>query len=862
MVTQIIATPRALSALGSEPPRETLTNIKKMLESVGNDNAVLRLKGDRLKVGPAGIKWLLNRARYQDEAKSAAAYFINEGHRKITVGTAIVAVDTALKAIGAPSESPLLAGSNSVLDNAIREIFVSNDLKQPNAEILEQLKELLVEMRGVQCSGANIFCAPSTLGAAEVSESGHVSFDSYGFQWVIGSMSNEIPNVVKMDLLKLILANPYIIDRPVKQFNSDNFLKNAPGATNSSILRAFRFSQINLESLQLEWKNLDGLFVEGSKFNNSNFSDSSFNQCVVERSALNNVVLNNTQWQGAKIIDSSFDESSMENINFSKANLRGASFKNSSLIEANLSRASLIGVNFTGSDLSRAHLRELPGFRSVNFNSATLEGANVTLSKEFLDYLPQLIDYYINHLNNEGEGLLASINSIDVKYASVRNSLMKSVIVELDKLPPEELTGSWASLGDILLKEPSYADDTTIAKFIYERLLPHWMASKSQAPLHPEEFDLGMVLEYLTRADGPDWSGPEYQGAVNQLLYAASQSPAQGNLQEQANQLRRTYLNSPALRVACATLEDFESGLAKLTYVFSDASGLAVVALEPELFQHLVTPADSGVPAEIPWKSLYPMSRATTSELFENVAIGNLEQVFVGSPFLKARYHALMSAGSAEALVETVFTGSPYKDQFIAALACQSVPEKLTGVEHQSRLEAHFAPLWQAVSGFELWAPVVEVEEGVKVDNWSKASLQLTPAHQEALWQATYSDAARVGGVNRFGLDDTAVDRASLMLVLATLFTRYSSSALFGEEEDSPQAVRAYAYALLQEAHKLDSTLVNADTLKDWRARLSGQAFSCTAVLSDMMTRHIQDQAQPNSPLELVFLGLYPAAWR
>jgi hypothetical protein len=66
MVTQIIATPRALSALGSEPPRETLTNIKKMLESVGNDNAVLRLKGDRLKVGPAGIKWLLNRARYQD----------------------------------------------------------------------------------------------------------------------------------------------------------------------------------------------------------------------------------------------------------------------------------------------------------------------------------------------------------------------------------------------------------------------------------------------------------------------------------------------------------------------------------------------------------------------------------------------------------------------------------------------------------------------------------------------------------------------------------------------------------------------------------------------------------------------------
>jgi hypothetical protein len=102
------------------------------------------------------------------------------------------------------------------------------------------------------------------------------------------------------------------------------------------------------------------------------------------------------------------------------------------------------------------------------------------------------------------------------------------------------------------------------------------------------------------------------------------------------------------------------------------------------------------------------------------------------------------------------------------------------------------------------------------------------------------------------------------MLVLATLFTRYSSSALFGVGSDSPQAVRAYAYALLNEAQRLDPTLVDTASMSDWQARLSGQAFSCTAVLSNMMTTHIRDEvkAQPNSPLEQVFLGLYPAAWR
>ena len=125
---------------------------------------------------------------------------------------------------------------------------------------------------------------------------------------------------------------------------------------------------------------------------------------------------------------------------------------------------------------------------------------------------------------------------------------------------------------------------------------------------------------------------------------------------------------------------------------------------------------------------------------------------------------------------------------------------------------------------------------------------------QEQLWQA----------VNGLGLQDTRPNRAAVMLCLSSIFTRYSSSALFGTETESPPAVRLYASALLNEARALNPSLIDNATATDWQARLLGieNAFTCTAILSSMMNSYLQDKAELNSVLETVLLGLYPAVWR
>lgn len=79
----------------------------------------------------------------------------------------------------------------------------------------------------------------------------------------------------------------------------------------------------------------------------------------------------------------------------------------------------------------------------------------------------------------------------------------------------------------------------------------------------------------------------------------------------------------------------------------------------------------------------------------------------------------------------------------------------------------------------------------------------------------------------------TKRDKAEHLLALSVVFTRYSSSAIFGTELDSPLMPRYYAYTLMEKAHRMDPTLIAQNTFDDWKECLFGtrNAFTCSAVL-------------------------------
>ncbi|HGJ5891388.1 MAG TPA: hypothetical protein ACHBZA_08660 [Arsenophonus apicola] len=101
-------------------------------------------------------------------------------------------------------------------------------------------------------------------------------------------------------------------------------------------------------------------------------------------------------------------------------------------------------------------------------------------------------------------------------------------------------------------------------------------------------------------------------------------------------------------------------------------------------------------------------------------------------------------------------------------------------------------------------------------------------------------------------------EKAEHLFSLSAVFTRYSSSAIFGTEWDSPTMLRYYAYALLEKAHKLDPSLIGQHTFNDWENRLLGKngAFTCSALLADQMIVYANEHCKP------ILQKIIPPAWR
>jgi hypothetical protein len=89
--------------------------------------------------------------------------------------------------------------------------------------------------------------------------------------------------------------------------------------------------------------------------------------------------------------------------------------------------------------------------------------------------------------------------------------------------------------------------------------------------------------------------------------------------------------------------------------------------------------------------------------------------------------------------------------------------------------------------------------------------------------------------------DDSPKAFAFRVLCMGALYTRYSSSHVFGRETESPNTLRLYAEALLRKAHELDPGLLPDDQLEDWvkRLRKDGGTLDCTAVLYGKQSRHL-----------------------
>jgi hypothetical protein len=201
-------------------------------------------------------------------------------------------------------------------------------------------------------------------------------------------------------------------------------------------------------------------------------------------------------------------------------------------------------------------------------------------------------------------------------------------------------------------------------------------------------------------------------------------------------------------------------------------------------------------------------------------------------PLLRAaRSRESASAAQGRMLALAGLTGT-WLERFTAALKERMTREKMTGDADQLALG-------------EIFATKFEHREG-----------------QGAHLRAEHFAALRAQWPN-----DTAEAFAFRLLCMGVLYTNYASSHVFGTETESPNALRAYAEALLRKVHEEDPGLLPGNQLVDWVNRLRGEdnAFTCTSVLYGMESRHLGNilrRERGNGPLHQVRDEMIPLPWR
>jgi hypothetical protein len=106
--------------------------------------------------------------------------------------------------------------------------------------------------------------------------------------------------------------------------------------------------------------------------------------------------------------------------------------------------------------------------------------------------------------------------------------------------------------------------------------------------------------------------------------------------------------------------------------------------------------------------------------------------------------------------------------------------------------------------------------------------------------------------------------QAFLLLCLASVFARLSSSHFFGTHAESPHALRQYSASLLATACDLDPALVPPSVAGYWQNELlasAAQAYTCTAIVSNLMLSHIKTRAAGAPALNEIYAVTWPRAW-
>lgn len=616
------------------------------------------------------------------------------------------------------------------------------------------------------------------------------------------------------------------------------------------------FSAHRHEYESVEERNFSGCDFTYSDLHGLRLSDTEMNQADFRMANLTGVRLNNAAVKGCDFTSATLTDAVLDFSNLDQSNFTGATLTGVSLYETSINGVDFIGANLEGAQMGGASFNEsYPVVTGARFKNAvlcpgmSLEGAvlatadnspppNTSLIRLADAWLPvpeewdrAALELFLDRANRPELFLLNTIDSMDDQYAEEKVRTAERLVITLQS------PGVDVSCVRLYLLETLGKPDYHASPLIQEWLVPlsdaffssnidkinsqgSWFGSPGLAYL---------MAEYFVRH-------PEKMQSHNGAFI---KTMLQGMYSQE--------ISFPALSLICREIytdrylptdavapyarkddfgkmdgsgePDWESQDAFNWILLSSPEENSVMMVSDNVLDKMLTPD-----FDTYWRSFF-LYRDGELQGASGCQLDYLfNDVF---PVFRKAYQSFCSAHEFGRILDILLPEGEVKEPFRTAALSGASEVKMVDYESQMKLGELFEPY---------------------LDDWL-----LQEGHIQQITEC-------------YELQEVSdSEKAETFFCLGAVFCRYSSSAVFGTEWESPQILRSYASGLLEEAYRQHPVLFAAEDftpeerMNDIRGRLRGGpggAFTCTAVLSDILAGH----AEKNFPQRLAML--YPMAWR
>lgn len=560
----------------------------------------------------------------------------------------------------------------------------------------------------------------------------------------------------------------------------------------------------------------DNLKYEAVKETNFRFKDIDTYEI---NKGLRNKDLRNCKFAGAQMFSSFCSDVSKlpHKVHFGGSNLNGVDLSDAKIFNISFENASMIGTKFTirttNPVVSRSNsIREI---FPCDFTNAVLDGADIGIELPS-KWNEATLDIFFNSSNNEYT-LFNIFETISDEYSDVKINLLNSVIDSLISSGVEFGSPSFPAVQilNYIASKEIYLKDDKIDDFSKKLIASELLKANTKLNLvHIEPKTLALSLSAIsqlkTEAELKELI-IDFNGSFIQLIVLANNLDDE-KIKVQARTLYSRYLSLDEVK---PFVEKEEFGNGEQVPEWSDENYANYILINEN--KAIIIDHDNiskmlhlkKTKTDIKWDCFY-FYKNNECQVVGNI---NYNELFCNDfRIFEASYRFDRDRASFGKLLSTLELDS-YHDRFNSALSNRSVSDelKLVAAKDQLKLGKIFEKVLTRV-------------------NDSAKETMLKAEHYEKILSVFHLDSV-----------DEKI-KAQNLLSLAAIFSKYSSSVVFGTEQESPQILRDYAYALMSKAHELDPEVTRGH-FDDWKNRLLGlnNAFTCTAVLSTAMIKHSKD---------------------